>query len=97
MQVIVNGPVLADSDDIVMVDGNNYFPRASVTQEFFRESDLTTVCGWQGTARCWDVVVEDQLISNAVWVTTLPSLAPSRSVNASPSTATKLWNCDNQF
>ena len=72
MQAIVNGPVLADSDDIVMVDGNNYFPRASMTQEFFRESDLTTVCGWKGTARCWDVVVEDKVISNAVWAYDTP-------------------------
>ena len=72
MQVIVNGPVLADSDDIVMVDGNPYFPRTSMTQAFFRESNLTTVGGWKGTARYWDVVVEDQVIGIAVWAYDTP-------------------------
>ena len=67
MQAIFNGTVLAQSDDIVMVDGNPYFPRQAMRSEFFRESDLTTVCGWKGTARYWDVVVADQAINNVVW------------------------------
>ena len=72
MQAIFNGTVLADSDDIVMVDGNPYFPRAARAEEFFRASDHTTVCGWKGTARYWDVVVGDQVISNAVWAYDTP-------------------------
>ncbi len=67
MQATLNGTVLADSDDIVMVDGNPYFPRSSMRTEYFRESSHTTVCGWKGTARYWDVVVEGEVISNAVW------------------------------
>jgi len=67
MRAIFNGTVLADSDDIVMVDGNPYFPRAAMVEDFFRDSVHTTVCGWKGTARYWDVVVGDQVISNAVW------------------------------
>ena len=38
MQAIFNGTVLADSDDIVMVDGNPYFPRAAMVDDFFRDS-----------------------------------------------------------
>ena len=67
MRAIFNGTVLADSDDIVMVDGNPYFPRAAMVEDFFRDSVHTTVCGWKGTARYWDVVVGDQVISNAAW------------------------------
>lgn len=62
MQASLNGTVLAESDDIVMVDGNAYFPREAMNTEFFRDSRLTTVCGWRGTARYWDVVVGDQVI-----------------------------------
>ena len=54
MQAIFNGTVLADSDDIVMVDGNPYFPRSSMETDLFHESDLTTVCGGKGTACCWE-------------------------------------------
>ena len=67
MQAVFNGVLLAESDDIVMVDGNPYFPRSSMRADHFRESSHTTVCGWKGTARYWDVVVGDQMISNAVW------------------------------
>ena len=67
MRAIFDGTVLADSDDIVMVDGNPYFPRAAMVEDFFRDSVHSTVCGWKGTARYWDVVVGDQVISNAVW------------------------------
>ena len=73
MQAIFNRTVLAESDDIVMVDGNPYFPRASMKTVHFRESDLTTVCGWKGTARYWDVVVEDPVISNFVWAYDTPT------------------------
>ena len=45
MQAIFNGTVLAESDDIVMVDGNPYFPRASMETDLFRESGLTTDYG----------------------------------------------------
>ncbi|NDD44844.1 MAG: DUF427 domain-containing protein, partial [Synechococcaceae bacterium WB9_4xB_025] len=43
MKAIFNGTVIAESDDIVMVDGNPYFPRSSMREEYFRESSLTTV------------------------------------------------------
>ena len=71
MQAILNGTVLAESDDIVMVDGNPYFSREAMNTEFFRDSRLTTICGGKGTARYWDVVV-DQVITNVVWAYDTP-------------------------
>ena len=67
MKAICNNVVLAESTDIVMVDGNPYFPRDAMRAEFFRDSRLTTVCGWKGTARYWDVVVDGTVFSNVVW------------------------------
>ena len=72
MKAVLNGTVLAESDDIVMVDGNPYFPREAMRVEFFLESTHSTVCGWKGTARYWDVVVDDQVIANAVWAYDTP-------------------------
>src|ERR1700722_8519833 len=43
-----NGVVLAESDDIVTVEGNAYFPEASIAREHFSPSDTHTVCGWKG-------------------------------------------------
>ena len=72
MQAIFNGTVIAESDDIVMVDGNPYFPRSAMREDFYRATDHTSVCGWKGMARYWDVVVGDQVISNAVWAYDTP-------------------------
>mgnify|MGYP002829329109 CR=1 FL=1 len=72
MKAIVKGTVIAESTDLEMVDGNPYFPRAAMRAEYFRDSRLTTVCGWKGTARYWDVVVGDAEISNVVWAYDTP-------------------------
>jgi len=72
MQAIFNGTVLAESDNIVNVDGNPYFPREAMKAEFFRDSRLTTVCSWKGTARRWDVVVSDEVKTNVVWAYDTP-------------------------
>jgi len=67
MKALCDAVVLAESDDIVIVDGNPYFPRDAMRTQYFRESSLTTVCGWKGTARYWDVVVEGRVLTNVVW------------------------------
>ena len=46
-----NGTVVAESDDIVTVEGNAYFPREAVREEFLRPSETHTVCPWKGTRR----------------------------------------------
>lgn len=62
-----NGVVLAESDDIVVVEGNAYFPPGSLKQEHFRPSETHTVCGWKGTASYYDVVVGDPVNKDAAW------------------------------
>ena len=52
-----NGIVLAESDDIVTVEGNAYFPAESLRSEHFAPSDTHTVCGWKGTASYHHVTV----------------------------------------
>ena len=50
-----NGTVLAESDDIVVVEGNAYFPRESVRDDVLRPSDTHTICPWKGTASYFSV------------------------------------------
>jgi uncharacterized protein (DUF427 family) len=61
-----NGVVIAESDDTVVVEGNHYFPLASVTAEL-RETEHTTVCPWKGTASYFTLVVDGAENANAVW------------------------------
>ncbi len=66
-RAIWNGAVIAESAAVERVEGNLYFPRAAVKPEFLRDSAQTTVCGWKGTARYHDVVVDGQVNAGAAW------------------------------
>ena len=67
MKAVFNGQVIAESDDLVEVENNQYFPVDSLNQEFVSESDHTTHCGWKGDASYWSVEVDGETAENAVW------------------------------
>jgi uncharacterized protein (DUF427 family) len=78
MKAIWNDTVLADSDDTVVVEGNHYFPAASLRQEHFHESDHHSVCPWKGTASYYDVVVGDAVNAQAAWYYPQPKEAAAQ-------------------
>ena len=63
-----NNTIIAESDTFEVVEGNVYFPPASLKMEFFRPSQTTTVCGWKGTASYYSVVVDGKEATDAAWV-----------------------------
>jgi len=67
MKAIWNGATIAESDDTVVVEGNHYFPLASVHRELLEPSATTTWCGWKGTASYYTLVVDGQRNPDAVW------------------------------
>ena len=62
-----NGVVLAESDQTIVVEGNQYFPPEAVRKEHFQSSQTHTVCGWKGTASYYDVVVDGKTNKDAGW------------------------------
>ncbi len=62
-----NGTVIASSDNTVGMEGNDYFPLASVTDGVLVESDKTSVCPWKGTAHYYSVVVDGTTNKDAAW------------------------------
>ena len=73
-----NGAVVADSDNTVVVEGNQYFPVADVRRELLRPSDTHTTCHWKGIASYYDVVVGDDVNKDAAWYYDDPSAAAER-------------------
>lgn len=73
-----NGVVLAESDDTVVVEGNHYFPRASVNHDYLNESETHTRCFWKGIASYYDVVVDGKTNRDAAWYYPTPSKAASQ-------------------
>lgn len=67
MKAIWNETVIAESNDIVTVEGNSYFPIESVHKEFLKESHTHTVCPWKGTASYYDLKVKDKTNPDAAW------------------------------
>ena len=72
MKATWNGATIAESTDIVTVEGNAYFPAESVNSEYLRPSTHTSVCPWKGTASYHSLVVDGQLNANAAWVYPTP-------------------------
>ena len=67
MQATWNGAVIAQSDDIVTVEGNAYFPASSVNKDFVKPSDLHSTCPWKGVASYYTLEVNGQTNPNAAW------------------------------
>lgn len=70
-----NGAVLAESDETIIVEGNHYFPRDAINDEFFAESAARTVCPWKGVASYFDVHVDGSVNRSAAWFYPTPSAA----------------------
>jgi len=62
-----NGAVIAESDNTVMVEGNHYFPLASVNSEYLEDSGHSSVCHWKGQAGYYSLVVDGQRNQDAAW------------------------------
>ena len=67
MKAVWNGQVIAESDDTIIVEGNHYFPKESIKQEYFKESETHTVCPWKGTASYYSVEVNGATNKDAAW------------------------------
>jgi uncharacterized protein (DUF427 family) len=67
MKATWNNVVIADSDDTVVVEGNHYFPRASIKDEYLQPSDTTSVCPWKGTASYYSLTANGAVNKDAVW------------------------------
>ncbi|MDE3076410.1 MAG: DUF427 domain-containing protein [Chloroflexota bacterium] len=68
-----NGAVLAESDATVVVEGNHYFPAASVKREYLRESNTKTTCHWKGLASYYSIEVNGAVNEDAAWYYSAPS------------------------
>ena len=67
MKAVWNGQVVAESDETVYIEGNQYFPPSSIDRKLFVDSDLTTECHWKGTANYYSLVDGPVKVQDAAW------------------------------
>jgi uncharacterized protein (DUF427 family) len=63
----IDGTVIADSDETIVVEGNHYFPPEAIVWDHFTETDLSTSCPWKGSASYYSVTVGEQTFENVAW------------------------------
>jgi uncharacterized protein (DUF427 family) len=66
-KAIWNGVVIAESANTEIVEGNVYFPEASLKREYFRPSSTTSTCPWKGQARYMTLVMNGEDNIDAAW------------------------------
>jgi uncharacterized protein (DUF427 family) len=65
----------ASARDIVLLEGNVYFPPDAVDWDHLVRSERTSLCPWKGTANYYDVVVDSERFPAAAWTYETPSPA----------------------
>ena len=65
-----NDAIVAQSDDVLLVEFAVYFPFDSVTAGSIRQSTETptTYCHWKGVAQYYDIIVNGEVNEGAAWV-----------------------------
>ncbi len=67
MKAVWRGVTIAESDETVVVERNHYFPIESIDKAHFRASETHSICPWKGQASYYDVVVGEDINSDAAW------------------------------
>lgn len=69
VKAVWNGKVIAEAkkDEVILLEGNVYFPPEAVRKELLRESDTHTTCPWKGEASYYHVVVDGEINEDAAW------------------------------
>lgn len=67
MKAIWNGQVIAESNETIVVEGNQYFPEDAINKDFFKSSNTHTTCSWKGVASYYSLEVNNQTNQDAAW------------------------------
>ena len=69
MKAIVNGTVIAEAqkDDLVSIEGNWYFPPASINTDYLVKSATQYTCPWKGEAQYFSVKSGDDVLQDRAW------------------------------
>ena len=67
MKAIFNNKTIAESNDTIVIENNHYFPHDSINKEFFKSSEMHSVCPWKGTASYYTIEVDGKENKDAAW------------------------------
>ena len=77
MKVVLGDTILAEAphEDLIRIEGNWYFPPASVKSELLEKSDTPYRCPWKGDCQYFNLRDGDALLQDRAW--SYPNPLPS--------------------
>lgn len=67
VRAFFNGVLIAESDDVRLVEGITYFPKDSIVEDTLVDSPTTSRCVWKGKASYFHVDVGDDTVLDAAF------------------------------
>jgi len=80
-RAVFDGVVVAESDDVRVVEGMTYFPLGSVDMDRLVASPTSSRCFWKGKASYWHVQGDTEITPNAAFAYEHPWPLARRLVN----------------
>lgn len=74
MRATLNGTVIAEADeaDLIRIEGNWYFPPASVDFDVLEKSPTPYTCPWKGECQYYSAVVDGVKLADRAWAYPTP-------------------------
>ena len=67
IRAVWNGAVIAEAEGTKRIEGNHYFPPASLRRGYLTDSRTRTLCPWKGIAHYYQLTVNGQVNPDAAW------------------------------
>ncbi len=91
MKAVWNGQVLAESDETITIEGNQYFPPDAVHRETLVSSDTPYTCPWKGVCTYFTVMVEGEELKDAAFTYEHPKDSAIEKVGKDFSNYVSFW------
>ena len=73
MKAIWNDTVIAESDQTIEIEGNQYFPADSVNFDYLKKNGDQYTCPWKGLCDYYDVTAKGETSEGGAWIYPQPS------------------------
>ncbi len=93
MKAVVDGVVIAEADraDLISIEGNWYFPPASVDWSRLAESPTPYTCPWKGECQYYSVQASGQVLEDRAWAYPAPYPSAIERIGKDFSGYTAFW------
>ena len=67
MKALWNNQLIAESNETINIENNEYFPPDSINKEFLRPSLTHSTCPWKGVASYYSLAADGKENIDAAW------------------------------